>query len=366
MVNVFIIVILLSIIALIIGLIKPKIVIRWKQDATRKDVFRVYGLAIFVSFVMGAIAVPSVEKKEAIVTEEQKIEPTKIVEQATIDNQQIKIDTQPTPSTEKINVLLNETVENDNGIIIIKGTTNLPNNTKLIIYISNDLYGSSNTVEVLNGEFVSSTFTNCGKPLFNGKYEISIRSISFNEQPKNVQNLIGENGVNLVGKLIAKNEYSDDNNLRYLKSYTIENSIDIEEIVSVTSTNLKQVIKSLKDNYNIVATAFNNEKLNKYKMCSNDRFCEVYADTVQIQALNKMIDVLTSSQVTPLYYQKVCSATMIALTGANKELIEQLIPQYFNYASMNGRSKWEILGIEVTIGSDSQNLLGCSFYKKKE
>lgn len=359
MVNVFVIVILLSIIALIIGLIKPKIVIRWKQDATRKDVFRVYGLAIFVSFVMGAIIIPPVEKKEAIVVE-QKSEPIKIVEQARVDNKSIL------PSTEKINVLLNETVENNNGIIIIKGTTNLPNNTKLIIYISNDLYGSSNTVEVLNGEFVSSTFTNRGKPLFNGKYEISIRSISFNEQPKNVQNLIGENGVNLVGKLIAKNEYSDDNNLRYLKSYTIENSIDIEEIVSVTSTNLKQVIKSLKDNYNIVATAFNNEKLNKYKMCSNDRFCEVYADTVQIQALNKMIDVLTSSQVTPLYYQKVCSATMIALTGANKELIEQLIPQYFNYASMNGRSKWEILGIEVTIGSDSQNLLGCSFYKKKK
>lgn len=56
---------------------------------------------------------------------------------------------------------------------------------------------------------------------------------------------------------------------------------------------------------------------------------------------------------------------MIALTGANKELIEQQIPQYFMYASKNGRSRWEVLGVEITIAPDSQNLLGCSFYKNK-
>ncbi|MGJ0456919.1 hypothetical protein NG782_09485 [Aliarcobacter cryaerophilus] len=56
---------------------------------------------------------------------------------------------------------------------------------------------------------------------------------------------------------------------------------------------------------------------------------------------------------------------MIGLTSANKELVEQQIIQFFNYASMNGRSKWETLGLQVTIAPDSQNLLGCSFLKLK-
>jgi len=139
---------------------------------------------------------------------------------------------------------------------------------------------------------------------------------------------------------------------------------DRKEIVSITSKNIKKVIKSLKKNYNIKATAFDNEKLNKFKMCWNDRACEVYADKVQIQATYKSVEALTSSRVSPQYYQKVCSAIMIGLTGANKELVEQQMPQYFNYASKNGRSRWKALGIEITIHVDSDGLLGCDFYKQ--
>ena len=55
---------------------------------------------------------------------------------------------------------------------------------------------------------------------------------------------------------------------------------------------------------------------------------------------------------------------MIGLTGANKELIEQQMPMYFNYASSNGSSTWESLGIQITIAPDTSNLLGCSFFKQ--
>ena len=488
----------LSIGALIVGLIKPNLVIKWKKEATRKDVLKVYSGLIVVSFIMVGIFAPSVKKKE--VTQEAKqattikkssqnkgfsinsidvsnfsytmngkqavsiqliqdknsyiditieknvikngynydsskhnntkypveitaningkiynfynnlnvlkmkiLEYNKNTKQATINidtvlnsinnrddiaellNIEIKIekdnfdllkknltkveqvktvDKPIAPSTKKIDVVLNEIVQNDNGKITIKGTTNLPNNTKILVYISSDLYSASDSIDVLNGKFISTTFTNKNKPLFNGKYEISIRTKSYKEQSKDVQHLMGKDGINLIGKLIIKNEYFHDNNLHYKKSYTIDNSIDRKEIVSITSTQLKQVIKSLKDNYYIVASGFDNAKLNKFKMCWNDRSCEVYADRVQIQAIYKKIQVLTSSRVTPLYYQQICSATMIALTGANKELIEQSMPQYFNYASQNGRSRWEVLGIELTISADSQGLLGCSFYKQ--
>ncbi len=368
--SILFITLLLSIIAIFIGIIKPSIVIRWKEDSNRKDVIKVYGAIMIVSLILISIFAKRVENKEVIQeVQEQKIEQVKtkkpVQEVKDIKVKQVEIVAKPiAPSTKKIDVVLNATVQNDNGKITITGTINLPSNTQLFLSISSDLYSASDSVEVLNGSFKSSTFTNKNKGLFNGKYEISIETKSYKKQPKNVQHLIGKDGINLVGKLVFKNSYSLNGNISYVTNYTIANSIDKKEIVSITSTQLKKVIKSLKNNYDITATAFNNEKLNKFKMCWNDRSCQVYANKVQIQGIYKKIQVYTSSQVTPSYYQKVCSATMIALTGANKELIEQSMPQYFNYVSQNGTSRWEVLGIELTISADSQGLLGCSFYKQ--
>ena len=136
--------------------------------------------------------------------------------------------------------------------------------------------------------------------------------------------------------------------------------------MTVSRKNIEAVIYSLKNNYDIVGSEFSyDENQNFDDLCWNDRSCEVFADTVQIQATHHSVEALTSSQVTPQYYQAVCSAIMIALTGANRELIEQQIPQFFNYASQNGRSRWEVLGIEVTVAPDHRGLLGCDFYKPK-
>ena len=130
--------------------------------------------------------------------------------------------------------------------------------------------------------------------------------------------------------------------------------------------NIEAVITSLKKHYNIDAGNNDYEAgLDMETMCWNDRACQVFAKTVQIQATHRSVEALTSSRVTPQYYQEVCSAIMIALTGANKALIEQQIPQFFNYASQNGRSKWEMLGIEITVSPDSSGLLSCDFYKPK-
>ena len=148
----------------------------------------------------------------------------------------------------------------------------------------------------------------------------------------------------------------------FIKNKSLEESK--KPIISITSNNMKNVIKSLEDNYNIIPIGWDYKALSDNNICFHDKSCTIYANKVQIQGLHKSIEALTSSQVNPKIYQQVCSAIMISLTGANKELVEQHINQYFNYASLNGRSKWEALGIEVTISPDSQNLLGCSFFKK--
>ena len=129
--------------------------------------------------------------------------------------------------------------------------------------------------------------------------------------------------------------------------------------------NMNDIVKSLKENYNIDATNIDGKIANRDNFCVNNDACATYVDLIQIKTYFKKVITYASSQVSPKLYQQVCSGIMIGLTRANKELIEQQMPQYFNYASKNGRSTWEALGIEITIAPDSSGLLECSFFKNK-
>lgn len=61
--NLFLLLVLLSIFALIIGMIKPNLVIKWgnPEKRNRKNVLKVYGLAIIVFFVLFGMNLPSDE-----------------------------------------------------------------------------------------------------------------------------------------------------------------------------------------------------------------------------------------------------------------------------------------------------------------
>lgn len=134
---------------------------------------------------------------------------------------------------------------------------------------------------------------------------------------------------------------------------------------SFHTINMNDIVKSLKENYNIDATNIDGKIANRDNFCVNNDACATYVDLIQIKTYFKKVITYASSQVSPKLYQQVCSGIMIGLTRANKELIEQQMPQYFNYASKNGRSTWEALGIEITIAPDSSGLLECSFFKNK-
>ncbi|WP_066403010.1 hypothetical protein [Aliarcobacter cryaerophilus] len=138
-----------------------------------------------------------------------------------------------------------------------------------------------------------------------------------------------------------------------------------ERIEATIATKITlDIVNSLKDNYNIEAGIFEDMPLYLDKLCSSDTACQIYASKTQIQVVYKTVEALTSSKVSPQYYQNVCSAILIGLTDANKDLSEDIITQAFDYASKNGSAKSETLGVEITIKPDSSNnLLGCSFYK---
>ena len=73
MLDVFVGLLLFGVFAFMFGMIKPSIVIRWKEKATRKDVLKVYTLLIVSSFIgIGIFSKPlTPEQKEKIAIEKQ-------------------------------------------------------------------------------------------------------------------------------------------------------------------------------------------------------------------------------------------------------------------------------------------------------
>ena len=137
------------------------------------------------------------------------------------------------------------------------------------------------------------------------------------------------------------------------------------EAISITPRITMDIVSSLKDNYNIEAGIFEDMPLYLDKLCSSDTACQIYAGKTQIQVVYKTVEALTSSRVTPQYYQNVCSAILLGLTDANKDLVEDIIFQAFDYASKNGSSQTEVMGVKITVEPkrNNYNLLSCEFYQ---
>jgi hypothetical protein len=72
-----------SIIGLIVGMFKPKAVVRWKEEASRKDVFKIYLSLVLVSLVAIGIFAPKVENKNNGTKEE--VSTTAKEKQPTVD-----------------------------------------------------------------------------------------------------------------------------------------------------------------------------------------------------------------------------------------------------------------------------------------
>ncbi|MGR6338423.1 excalibur calcium-binding domain-containing protein [Priestia megaterium] len=95
----------------------------------------------------------------------------------------------------------------EDGTLIIKGDTNLPKKTKLLITLTNNKFDYSEQVKVTTksfGKFKSKKFTDGKKALFSGTYTLTIQTLPAAKQSEKVQKKIGENGSLLTGDLIKK------------------------------------------------------------------------------------------------------------------------------------------------------------------
>ncbi len=106
----------------------------------------------------------------------------------------------------EINVTMTVNPIISNGMVVIQGTTNLPEGTQLMLSLEGSGYLAQDSISVSNGMFTSAQFSNKGNSLANGTYTLKISTPTANVQPASVQEIIGENGRNLKGDLVTFDE----------------------------------------------------------------------------------------------------------------------------------------------------------------
>jgi hypothetical protein len=108
----------------------------------------------------------------------------------------------------------------------IKGKTNLPDETKLMIYISCPEIGyeAGDPTFVTNGQFESSWFSNSKRPLNrlgDGKYIVEISTPTVEVLDESVKKVLGENGRNMTGNLVKFDEVFG-NCVRFSKTIDVQ------------------------------------------------------------------------------------------------------------------------------------------------
>lgn len=114
--------------------------------------------------------------------------------------------------------------KNPDGKVSIKGTTNLPDDTGLMVNLKNQLnnYSAQDTPNVTDHAFKTEFFSDHGSALPSGTYRVEITVPIANVQPASVRALFGEHGENLSGPYVKKSEtFRDDNIVEYSQEVTI-------------------------------------------------------------------------------------------------------------------------------------------------
>lgn len=142
-------------------------------------------------------------------------ETTIIPANETVPEPTSKPDTEPTPEQEqdeKIDVVLDVSVNKNNGKPIFTINTNLPDETDLMLTLKGNKYTGQTHAIVENGVAVSEAFSSKGKAI-SGKYTLSVSMSEPKFQSDNVRATIGENGENMSGKYVKT---SDVNNSKFI------------------------------------------------------------------------------------------------------------------------------------------------------
>lgn len=185
--NLFVVLFLLSFVGLIVGLIRPKLVIRWGSTRTRGRVILTYGLATVVFIILSGVTAPPTTKQ---VREKPEVIPSAVVEQE---------------KPKKFSKLEITEVVYEDDKVRVTGTTDLPDGSQLNVNF--DVAGRAATAtyigvsvkaKVESSKFTA-TLTPPNRPEFaRGPYVVEVM-FTPRAQSDVVLKLVGKDGEHLEG-----------------------------------------------------------------------------------------------------------------------------------------------------------------------
>ena len=122
-----------------------------------------------------------------------------------------------------VSVAVEPVVNSDNGKVLFKITTNLPEDTELLVTVKNDsgYTGQDKAVVLANGVANTAEFSNAGGGTdgdagegLKGSYTVDVTMGIASTQKENVRAIIGEKGENLKGQYVEPSSISESNVVR--------------------------------------------------------------------------------------------------------------------------------------------------------
>lgn len=161
-------------------------------------------------------------------------------------------------ATKELIVTMNVNEIIEEGKIILNGTTNLPDNTELIITLSNeDHFNVQSKAVVMDHTFKSEQFSNKDNPLESGIYHVDVSTGIASVQPKSVQAIIGNDSANLKGPLVEDGDKGKI--VRFSKSIEIigTEKIDHDALIKEFKQQILLYYNRINEEYELQKDSFN-------------------------------------------------------------------------------------------------------------
>lgn len=234
---------------------------------------------ILGSFVDSKDIKQAAQPVETMAQPEQVVQPAETIVQPE-QKQASDIKEEPKP-VGKINVTLNISPNINDGKVIFKGDTNLPEGTELLVTLQNkDKYKGQANATVTNGTFETEEFSQQDKALPSGKYNVEIVMPIASVQPDSVKEIIGENSSNLEGNLVKNEKLGKivraTKDFEITKNQTTNNSKSDKQ---KETQQLKQHEKFLKDTFDSITREAAKHK-NSYDVYSWSSFARSTRDKI--------------------------------------------------------------------------------------
>lgn len=238
--SIFFVLLIVSLIALAVCLVKPSLLSTKKRLQSRITITFLFGGMALLSAIISTWAEPPKDSNNEQVQGGTTTE----------NSSPVALSTQ---SAEKIaDVKLKVSVTSDSSRKIkVSGETNLPKDTKLGITITGKSvnYTGQNSVQVKDGHFESETFSNKGNALEAGQYSVSVTMPVSSVQSQEVRDVIGQNGENLRGALVKQGSVGTTVSTELPFEFKADGTIVLQDngqSVNAAMSEVSSVLNSLK------------------------------------------------------------------------------------------------------------------------